>query len=182
MFISISMFLWEETTKFRSNHFLADPLKSRTRDRHAEKKSAVAVISKKGHKSFDFLHLLWGMVEQEDRVTYYLISNNQYAHTMIFVDGAIAGAAAGVIVESALYPIDTIKTRLQAGWFYTNVVFLLISLECILLFLFYMLLSPLLSILDHSSNIHLILKCGKLRLISSVYTPFVGAHGFLSGS
>ncbi|XP_076905927.1 S-adenosylmethionine carrier 1, chloroplastic/mitochondrial-like isoform X3 [Bidens hawaiensis] len=29
------------------------------------------------------------------------------------LDGAIAGAAAGVVVESALYPLDTIKTRLQ---------------------------------------------------------------------
>jgi hypothetical protein len=30
-------------------------------------------------------------------------------------DGAIAGAAAGVVVETALYPIDTIKTRLQVS-------------------------------------------------------------------
>ncbi|XP_016510594.1 S-adenosylmethionine carrier 1, chloroplastic/mitochondrial isoform X3 [Nicotiana tabacum] len=29
-------------------------------------------------------------------------------------EGAIAGAAAGVVVEAVLYPIDTIKTRLQA--------------------------------------------------------------------
>lgn len=27
--------------------------------------------------------------------------------------GAVAGATAGVVVEAALYPIDTIKTRLQ---------------------------------------------------------------------
>ncbi|KAI5654600.1 hypothetical protein M9H77_31787 [Catharanthus roseus] len=39
-------------------------------------------------KPFNFLHLLW--------------------------EGAVAGAAAGGVVESALYPIDTIKTRLQA--------------------------------------------------------------------
>lgn len=65
----------------------ADPLKSRTHDPHDERKSSIAVV-KKGHQSFDFLHLLW--------------------------DGAVAGAAAGVVVESALYPIDTIKTRLQA--------------------------------------------------------------------
>ncbi|KAL2609044.1 hypothetical protein R1flu_027617 [Riccia fluitans] len=32
-----------------------------------------------------------------------------------FIDGAIAGATAGVVVETALYPIDTIKTRLQAA-------------------------------------------------------------------
>ncbi|KAL9245065.1 hypothetical protein vseg_018760 [Gypsophila vaccaria] len=30
-------------------------------------------------------------------------------------DGAVAGAVAGVVVETALYPIDTIKTRLQAA-------------------------------------------------------------------
>ncbi|XAR48638.1 hypothetical protein NMG60_11031520 [Bertholletia excelsa] len=33
----------------------------------------------------------------------------------VLLDGAIAGGAAGVVVETALYPIDTIKTRLQAG-------------------------------------------------------------------
>ncbi|CAN4095138.1 unnamed protein product [Withania somnifera] len=32
----------------------------------------------------------------------------------ILYEGAVAGAAAGVVVEAALYPIDTIKTRLQA--------------------------------------------------------------------
>ncbi|CAL9001193.1 unnamed protein product [Prunus brigantina] len=35
-------------------------------------------------------------------------------------EGVIAGGTAGVVVETALYPIDTIKTRLQAGmhlWF-----------------------------------------------------------------
>ncbi|KAK2968688.1 hypothetical protein RJ640_013106 [Escallonia rubra] len=37
-------------------------------------------------------------------------------------EGFIAGGTAGVIVETALYPIDTIKTRLQAGssWWRTN--------------------------------------------------------------
>ncbi|CAL2276565.1 unnamed protein product [Prunus armeniaca] len=32
-----------------------------------------------------------------------------------FYDGVIAGGAAGVFVEAALYPIDTIKTRLQVA-------------------------------------------------------------------
>lgn len=32
-----------------------------------------------------------------------------------FAEGFIAGGTAGVVVETALYPIDTIKTRLQAG-------------------------------------------------------------------
>ncbi|PIN14896.1 Mitochondrial carrier protein PET8 [Handroanthus impetiginosus] len=42
----------------------------------------------KQQKSFDFLHVLY--------------------------EGAVAGAAAGAVVETVLYPIDTIKTRLQA--------------------------------------------------------------------
>jgi len=33
----------------------------------------------------------------------------------ILLEGAVAGATAGVVVETALYPIDTIKTRLQAA-------------------------------------------------------------------
>lgn len=32
----------------------------------------------------------------------------------LLYEGAVAGAAAGVVVETILYPIDTIKTRLQA--------------------------------------------------------------------
>ncbi|KAJ6996717.1 hypothetical protein NC653_013343 [Populus alba x Populus x berolinensis] len=34
----------------------------------------------------------------------------------ILFEGVIAGGTAGVVVETALYPIDTIKTRLQAGF------------------------------------------------------------------
>lgn len=33
----------------------------------------------------------------------------------VLFEGALAGGAAGVVVETALYPIDTIKTRLQAA-------------------------------------------------------------------
>eukprot|EP00249_Psilotum_nudum_P004169 c17713_g1_i1 orf=478-1431(-) len=33
----------------------------------------------------------------------------------VFFEGAAAGAMAGVVVETVLYPIDTIKTRLQAA-------------------------------------------------------------------
>lgn len=32
---------------------------------------------------------------------------------LLLTEGAIAGATAGVVVETVLYPIDTIKTRLQ---------------------------------------------------------------------
>lgn len=35
-----------------------------------------------------------------------------------FADGAVAGAVAGSVVEAVLYPIDTIKTRLQACLLY----------------------------------------------------------------
>lgn len=34
---------------------------------------------------------------------------------MLVTEGAIAGGTAGVVVETALYPIDTIKTRLQVN-------------------------------------------------------------------
>jgi hypothetical protein len=37
-------------------------------------------------------------------------------HGFLFPEeGSIAGGTAGVVVETALYPIDTIKTRLQAS-------------------------------------------------------------------
>ncbi|KAL3351754.1 hypothetical protein AABB24_020035 [Solanum stoloniferum] len=39
---------------------------------------------------------------------------NPFDLLRILYEGAVSGAAAGVVVEAALYPIDTIKTRLQA--------------------------------------------------------------------
>ena len=36
---------------------------------------------------------------------------------LYFAEGVIAGGTAGVVVETALYPIDTIKTRLQACFY-----------------------------------------------------------------
>lgn len=36
---------------------------------------------------------------------------------LCLAEGVIAGGTAGVVVETALYPIDTIKTRLQACQF-----------------------------------------------------------------
>ncbi|KAK4760949.1 hypothetical protein SAY87_005842 [Trapa incisa] len=39
---------------------------------------------------------------------------NPFDFFRTLVDGVIAGGTAGVVVETALYPIDTIKTRLQA--------------------------------------------------------------------
>lgn len=40
--------------------------------------------------------------------------DNPFDFVRALLEGAVAGAAAGVVVESALYPLDTIKTRLQA--------------------------------------------------------------------
>ncbi|PRQ49055.1 putative mitochondrial carrier protein [Rosa chinensis] len=47
----------------------------------------------------------------------YLLSHfiHDLASLVNFAEGVIAGGTAGVVVETALYPIDTIKTRLQAG-------------------------------------------------------------------
>ncbi|KAI3672369.1 hypothetical protein L6452_38455 [Arctium lappa] len=39
--------------------------------------------------------------------------DNPFDFVRVLLEGAIAGAAAGVVVESVLYPLDTIKTRLQ---------------------------------------------------------------------
>ncbi|KAI4345159.1 hypothetical protein L6164_012311 [Bauhinia variegata] len=52
-------------------------------------RNSFAAISTREEKPFDFLRILF--------------------------EGFIAGGTAGVVVETALYPIDTIKTRLQAA-------------------------------------------------------------------
>ena len=36
-------------------------------------------------------------------------------YNLFISEGSIAGGTAGVVVETALYPIDTIKTRLQVN-------------------------------------------------------------------
>lgn len=41
-------------------------------------------------------------------------ADNPFNFVRVLLEGAVAGAAAGVVVEAALYPLDTIKTRLQA--------------------------------------------------------------------
>lgn len=54
-----------------------------------ERRKSFASVSMKEEKPFDFLRIIF--------------------------EGVIAGGTAGVVVETALYPIDTIKTRLQAA-------------------------------------------------------------------
>lgn len=41
----------------------------------------------------------------------------------LLIEGVIAGGVAGVVVETALYPIDTIKTRLQAMFYLLYIFF-----------------------------------------------------------
>ncbi|WVZ73814.1 hypothetical protein U9M48_022079, partial [Paspalum notatum var. saurae] len=38
-----------------------------------------------------------------------------FSYNLFISEGSIAGGTAGVVVETALYPIDNIKTRLQAA-------------------------------------------------------------------
>lgn len=49
------------------------------------------------------------MIKQRTKIIYFRLI------FFSFSEGVIAGGTAGVVVESALYPIDTIKTRLQVG-------------------------------------------------------------------
>ncbi|KAJ4701021.1 S-adenosylmethionine carrier 1, chloroplastic/mitochondrial [Melia azedarach] len=77
------------TSNSHSNSSDESVLKSRLWSGGDEPKVAFASVSVGEDKPFDFLHVLF--------------------------DCAIAGGAAGVVVEAALYPIDTIKTRLQAA-------------------------------------------------------------------
>ncbi|KAJ7548210.1 hypothetical protein O6H91_07G003000 [Diphasiastrum complanatum] len=46
-----------------------------------------------------------------------LNTNKRMNFPQVILEGAIAGGTAGVVVETVLYPIDTIKTRLQATRF-----------------------------------------------------------------
>lgn len=67
----------------------SDMTVSRVQNLSTGSKASFASVSMKEQKPFDFIQTL--------------------------IDGVIAGGTAGVVVETALYPIDTIKTRLQAA-------------------------------------------------------------------
>ncbi|XP_010268593.1 PREDICTED: S-adenosylmethionine carrier 1, chloroplastic/mitochondrial-like isoform X2 [Nelumbo nucifera] len=67
----------------------ADALKNKMSNSQLEPQKFFASVSMGEEKPFDFLRILF--------------------------EGVIAGGTAGVVVETALYPIDTIKTRLQAA-------------------------------------------------------------------
>ncbi|XP_042496752.1 S-adenosylmethionine carrier 1, chloroplastic/mitochondrial [Macadamia integrifolia] len=67
----------------------SDALKNKNHNSISERQKCFASVSTGEEKPFDFLRVLF--------------------------EGVIAGGTAGVVVETALYPIDTIKTRLQAA-------------------------------------------------------------------
>lgn len=67
----------------------SDSYKSELHKSSVEVRNPFAAVAMTEQKPFDFLRL--------------------------FCDGIVAGGTAGVVVEALLYPIDTIKTRLQAA-------------------------------------------------------------------
>ncbi|KAL0288434.1 UNVERIFIED_CONTAM: S-adenosylmethionine carrier 1, chloroplastic/mitochondrial [Sesamum calycinum] len=67
----------------------ADASNRKMQDLQLEPKKFFASVNARDENPFDFLRILF--------------------------EGVIAGGTAGVVVETALYPIDTIKTRLQAA-------------------------------------------------------------------
>lgn len=72
-----------------SSMFTSDGCNGKVQNVQIKNRKAFASISTEENKPFDFLRILF--------------------------EGIIAGGTAGVVVETALYPIDTIKTRLQAA-------------------------------------------------------------------
>ncbi|XP_075482659.1 S-adenosylmethionine carrier 1, chloroplastic/mitochondrial [Primulina tabacum] len=72
-----------------SSGFSSDASNKKMKNLQLQSESFFASVSVREEKPFDFLRTLF--------------------------DGIIAGGTAGVVVETALYPIDTIKTRLQAA-------------------------------------------------------------------
>ncbi|KAL1567184.1 S-adenosylmethionine carrier 1, chloroplastic/mitochondrial [Salvia divinorum] len=72
-----------------SSAFSSELSNQKMQNLQLEPKKFFASVKEREEKPFDFLRLLF--------------------------EGVIAGGTAGVVVETALYPIDTIKTRLQAA-------------------------------------------------------------------
>lgn len=62
------------------------------------------------------MYLFWFVIFNDFNVKMQSLDLKMFTFLMLFDDaeGFIAGGTAGVVVETALYPIDTIKTRLQA--------------------------------------------------------------------
>ncbi|XP_062160004.1 S-adenosylmethionine carrier 1, chloroplastic/mitochondrial-like isoform X2 [Alnus glutinosa] len=59
---------------------------------------------------------MYSSQKESDKIVSVIAGENKQSDFLrVFYDGIIAGGVAGVIVETALYPIDTIKTRLQAA-------------------------------------------------------------------
>jgi solute carrier family 25 S-adenosylmethionine transporter 26 len=72
------------------------------------------------HNRSDSLRTLNGSIHNELQMRFSSVTvgtQNHFDLLRTLYEGAVAGATAGVVVETVLYPIDTIKTRLQAARF-----------------------------------------------------------------
>lgn len=72
------------------------------------------------HNRSDSLRTLNGSIHNELKMRVSSVTvgtQNHFDLLRTLYEGAVAGATAGVVVETVLYPIDTIKTRLQAARF-----------------------------------------------------------------
>ncbi|KAJ7969767.1 S-adenosylmethionine carrier 1, chloroplastic/mitochondrial [Quillaja saponaria] len=78
----------------------------------------LAMSSKSSQTDSDALAYKISISEKESNKSLMSVSeggNDQFDFFSVLYEGLISGGAAGVVVETALYPIDTIKTRLQAA-------------------------------------------------------------------
>lgn len=86
-------------------------------------KGFFASVNTQEDKPFDFFRTLFGLCIFCLLIhLQFLFLMGSFQVSLLFLcfgfddaEGFIAGGTAGVVVETALYPIDTIKTRLQAG-------------------------------------------------------------------
>lgn len=83
----------------------------------------VAVGGEDKPNPLNFLRILFGMIGQigcfclimsfSRLCILWLVQRTEVYGLLLLTESVVAGGTAGVVVEAALYPIDTIKTRLQ---------------------------------------------------------------------
>ncbi|KAB5557343.1 hypothetical protein DKX38_008252 [Salix brachista] len=93
---------------------------------------------------------------------------------MGFTEGMIAGGAAGVIAETVLYPIDTIKTRLQASGPILSHFSLFFALHCIPIPKCYRLASSLKRNSMYCSILSLVAHGGGKIILEGLYSGLAG--------
>ncbi|KAJ0040270.1 hypothetical protein Pint_27016 [Pistacia integerrima] len=97
----------------------SDLLNKKTQKLQLETRKSFASVSMEEQKPFDFFRTLFGqvLIGSVTALFFEMIESTDIVVQFLFMayKGVIAGGTAGVVVETALYPIDTIKTRLQAA-------------------------------------------------------------------